>query len=212
MDLSLASLAYAKWKTNELGITNIEYLQADILRLDQLEQKFNIIESTGVLHHMNEPMVGWRVLKDLLKPGGLMKIALYSELARQHIVEVRKKITLQRVGTSKSEIREFRRSLAKSNEESHQRLTKSNDFFNLSTLRDLIFHVQEHRFTLLQIKNCLDELGLKFCGFENKDTISNFRGFHGKDADIYDLAKWHQYEESNPHAFAEMYQFWCQKL
>ena len=212
VDLSLASLAYAKRKTNELGITNIEYLQADILKLDQLEQKFNIIESTGVLHHMNEPMVGWRVLTDLLKPGGLMKIALYSELARQDIVEVRKKITLLKIGTSKSEIREFRRSLVESNDKNHQRLTKSNDFFNLSALRDLIFHVQEHRFTLLQIKSCLDELGLNFCGFENKDTISNFRAFHGKDADIYDLALWHQYEQSNPHTFAEMYQFWCQKL
>ena len=211
-DLSFASLAYAKRKTTELGITNIKYLQADILNLNQLEQKFDIIESTGVLHHMNEPMAGWAVLTNLLKPGGLMKIALYSELARQHIVEVRKKITLLKVGTSKSEIRKFRRSLAESNEENHQRLTKSSDFFNLSTLRDLIFHVQEHRFSLPKIKNCLDELGLKFCGFENKDTISNFRGYHGKDADIYDLTLWHQYEESNPHAFAEMYQFWCQKI
>ena len=211
VDLSLASLAYAKRKTTELGITNIEYLQADILSLNQLEQKFDIIESTGVLHHMNDPMAGWRVLTNLLKPGGLMKIALYSELARQHIAEVRKKISLLRVGTSKSEIRKFRQSLAESNEKNHQRLTKSNDFFNLSTLRDLIFHVQEHRFSLPKIKNCLDELGLKFCGFENRDTISNYRGFHGKDADIYDLTQWHQYEERNQHAFAEMYQFWCQK-
>jgi len=212
VDLSLASLAYAKRKTTELGITNLEYLQADILKLDQLEQKFDIIESVGVLHHMDEPMAGWRVLTDLLKPGGLMCIGLYSELARQHIVEVRKKITLLGVGTSESEIREFRRSLVKSNDKNHQLLIKSSDFFSLSTLRDLIFHVQEHRFTLPQIKNCLDELGLKFCGFENKDTVSNFREFHGKDADVYDLALWHQYEKSSPRAFAAMYQFWCQKL
>jgi Flp pilus assembly protein TadD/2-polyprenyl-3-methyl-5-hydroxy-6-metoxy-1,4-benzoquinol methylase len=212
VDLSLASLAYAKRETTELGITNLEYLQADILRLDQLEQKFDIIESAGVLHHMDEPMAGWRVLTDLLKPGGLMMIGLYSELARQHIVEVRKEITLLRVGTSESEIREFRRSLAESNDENHQLLTTSGDFFSLSTLRDLIFHVQEHRFTLPQIKNCLDELGLKFCGFENENVISNFRKFHGKDADIYDLALWHQFEKSNPQTFASMYQFWCQKL
>ena len=141
-----------------------------------------------------------------------MRIGLYSELARQHIVEVRKEITLLRMGTSESEIREFRRSLAESNDENHQLLTTSKDFFSLSTLRDLIFHVQEHRFTLPQIKNCLDELGLKFCGFINKDAISNFRKLHGKNADIYDLALWHQYEKSNPRAFAAMYQFWCQKL
>jgi len=212
VDLSLASLAYAKRKTTELGITNLEYLQADILRLDQLEQKFDIIESVGVLHHMDEPMAGWRVLTNLLKPGGLMCIGLYSELARHDIVEVRKEITLMRVGTSESEIRKFRRSLAESNNKNHQLLTKSSDFFNISSLRDLIFHVQEHRFTLLQIKKCLDEFGLKFCGFENKDTSSNFREVHGEEADIYDLALWHQYEESNPRAFAAMYQFWCQKL
>ena len=212
VDLSLSSLAYAKRKTNELGITNIKYLQADILKLNQLKQKFDIIESVGVLHHMNEPMAGWSVLTDILKPGGMMMIGLYSELARQHIVETRKEIILQRVGTSESEIRKFRWSLAESNDENHQRLTRSHDFFSLSTLRDLIFHVQEHRFTFPQIKNCLDELGLKFCGFKSKDLILNFRGLHGKDSDICDLELWHHYEKTDPQAFAGMYQFWCQKL
>ena len=211
VDLSLASLAYAQRKSNELRFTNIDYLQADILHLHQMGKEFDIIESAGVLHHMDEPMAGWRVLVNLLKPGGLMKIGLYSELARHHIVEIRKEITALGVGTSEADIRKFRQSLAESHDENHQRLTTSTDFFSLSTMRDLIFHVQEHRFTLPQIKNCLDELGLKFCGFENKDVISNFRELHGKEADIYDLELWHQYEERNPRAFFGMYQFWCQK-
>ena len=212
VDLSLASLAYAKRKSAELGITNLEYLQADILRLNQLEKKFNIIETMGVLHHMDKPMAGWRVLTDILKPGGLMRIGLYSELARQHIVKVRNEIKLMKMGTSKSEIRKFRQYLAESKDENHQLLSRSRDFFSLSSLRDLIFHVQEHRFTIPQIKNCLDELNLKFCGFTTKNTISNFRRFHGKNSDIYDLSLWRQYEESNPQAFASMYQFWCQKV
>ena len=33
VDLSLSSLAYAKRKTEEMGIENIEYMQADILNL-----------------------------------------------------------------------------------------------------------------------------------------------------------------------------------
>jgi cellobiose-specific phosphotransferase system component IIA len=90
--------------------------------------------------------------RDLLKPGGLMKIGLYSELARQHIVEVRKEITALEVGTSETEIRKFRQSLAESHDENHQLLTTSSDFFSLSTLRDLIFHVQEHRFTSRRLK------------------------------------------------------------
>ena len=212
VDLSLASLAYAQRKSNELHLTNIDYLQSDILHLNQLGKEFDIIESVGVLHHMHEPMAGWRVLVDLLKPGGLMKIGLYSESARQHIVEVRKEIKALRVGTSEADIRKFRQSLAESHDRHHQQITMRNDFYSLSMLRDLIFHVQEHRFTLPQIKNCLDELKLKFCGFDNKVAISNFRKLHGKETDIYDLALWHQYEKINPLAFAGMYQFWCQKL
>ena len=91
VELSLASLAYAKRMSTEFNFTNIHYLQADILHLHQIDKKFDIIESSGVLHHMNNPMAGWKVLVDLLKPDGLMKISLYSEFARKHIAKFEKK-------------------------------------------------------------------------------------------------------------------------
>ena len=211
IDLSLSSLAYAKRKSMELNLTNIDYLQADILNLHQVGKKFDIIESSGVLHHMDEPMVGWRVLAELLKPGGLMKIGLYSKLARHDIAELRKGISALKVGTSEADIRKFRQSLIESHDENHQRLTTWIDFYSLSMIRDLLFHVQEHRLTIPQIKNHLNELGLKFCGFENKDSMSNFKKLHRNEADIYDLELWHQFEERNPRTFAGMYEFWCQK-
>ena len=183
-----------------------------ILDLGKLNKQFDIIESAGVLHHMDEPMAGWKVLTDLLKPSGLMRIGLYSELARQHIVEVRKEIALRKLGTSEADIREFRCSLAESRDENHQLLTKSADFFSLSELRDLIFHVQEHLFTLPQIKNCLNELGLKFCGFEKKQMVSHFTKINKTKDDPYDLSKWQAYEKTNSQVFASMYQFWCQKV
>ena len=212
VDLSHASLAYAKRKSNELRFTNIDYLQADILNLDRLEKEFDVVESVGVLHHMNEPMAGWRVLTNILKPGGLMKIGLYSELARQHIERVREEIALLGVGTSEVEMRRFRGSLAESHGKSHQLLSKASDFFSLSEFRDQIFHVQEHCFTFPKIKNYLDELGLKFCGFENTNFVSIFREFHGKGVDVCDLVLWDELEQSRPDTFSGMYQFWCQKL
>ena len=211
VDLSLSSLAYAKRKTDELGFSNIDYLHADILHLHQLGKEFDIVESAGVLHHMDEPMAGWRILVDLLNPGGLMKIGLYSELARQHIVDVRKEIASLGIGTSATEIRNFRELSTESEIHDVKQLSTFSDFFSLSEFRDLVFHVQEHRFTLPQIKNSLDELGLQFCGFENNDSISNFRELHGNEADIYNLELWHQFEKRNRQAFAGMYQFWCQK-
>lgn len=211
VDLSLASLAFAQRKTTEFGITNIEFCQADILQLSGLGQEFDVVESIGVLHHMEDPMAGWAVLSNLLKPNGLIKIGLYSELARRHITKVREDLASLRLPTSEVEIRQVRQSLAKSSDQQHQLLSASFDFYNLSTARDLLFHTQEHLFTLPQIKSCIDKLGLEFCGFEDADAISKFRTLHGSNADIYDLALWQLFEEHSPRVFAGMYQFWCQK-
>jgi 2-polyprenyl-3-methyl-5-hydroxy-6-metoxy-1,4-benzoquinol methylase len=55
VDLSLASLSYAKHKTQAMRITNIEYDQADLLELGLLQRRFDIISSGGVLHHLADP-------------------------------------------------------------------------------------------------------------------------------------------------------------
>ena len=158
IDLSLSSLAYAKRKTEEFGIENIEYMQADILDLGQLNKKFDIIESGGVLHHMNNPLAGWKVLKDCLKPGGLMKIGLYSELARQNIIKIKEEIRELSVSSSDTEIRSFRDMIIRSDKDHHKGVLAVPDFYSVSELRDLLFHVQEHRFTIPQLKEYLDTL------------------------------------------------------
>ena len=210
IDLSLSSLAYAKRKTEELAIKNIEYMQADILDLGKLNKQFDIIESVGVLHHMDNPMKGWKVLTECLKPGGLMKIGLYSELARQNIVKIRDEISQKDIGKSDSAMKCFRDLMIESNEGHHKLIRSSIDFFSLSSLRDLIFHVQEQRFTIPLIRDHLNKLGLKFCGFDS-EIVPHFKLTNKLKEDPYDLDKWQSYEHANPYAFAGMYQFWCQK-
>jgi len=212
VDLSLSSLAYAKRKTQELGFQNIDYMQADILDLGMLDRKFDIIESAGVLHHLDEPMTGWRSLTDCLELGGLMKIGLYSELARQFIVRMQEEINQSGIGSSDVAIRSFRSDVINSSEEHHKRVRSAKDFYSLSELRDLLFHVQEHRFTIPQLKDCLSELDLKFCGFEADVIVRDFKLTNTGADDPYNLDKWHSYEEANPNTFIAMYQFWCQKV
>ena len=84
----MSSLAYAE-KTNELGVNNIHYAQADILDLNQHPTRYDIVESIGVLHHMEAPEDGLAILKDLLNPGGLLRIGLYSEYARKGVIKSR---------------------------------------------------------------------------------------------------------------------------
>ena len=141
-----------------------------------------------------------------------MKIGLYSELARQHIVKMRQEIRQSGIGSSDLEMKSFRTGIIESDKVHHKQIIRSPDFYSLSTLRDLLFHVQEHRFTTRQLKQCLEELGLKFCGFENDSTIQKFRVSNTGSNDVYDLDKWQSYEDANPQTFESMYQFWCQKV
>ena len=82
-------MSYAKRKANDLGIKNIDFIQMDILDLEDYGKKFEIIESVGVLHHMKNPLLGWQILSQILKPNGLLMIGLYSSKARTHIKELR---------------------------------------------------------------------------------------------------------------------------
>ena len=212
IDLSLSSLAYAKRKTEELGITNIEYMHADILDLGALNRQFDIIESIGVLHHMDDPITGWRVLTDCLKPGGLMKIGLYSELARQHIVKIREEIELSNIDSSDDAMKSLRNQILCSEGERQKLMTSFQDFYSLSMFRDLLFHVQEHRFTIPKIKDCLAQLGLIFCGFEADKIVQKFKSEYLSQNAVYDLDKWDAFEKKNPKEFSGMYNLWCQKI
>ena len=212
IDLSLSSVAYAKRKTEELNISNIDYMQADILDLGVLNRKFDIIESVGVLHHMNNPMVGWKVLADCLNTGGLMRIGLYSELARKSIVQIRDEIEHLNIESSYDAMKLFRNKIGSSEEEPHKLIVSSLDFYSMSAFRDLIFHVQEHRFTIPQIEASLTQLGLMFCGFETLHVVEKFKSENFTENALYDLEKWDTFEKENPRVFAGMYQFWCQKV
>ena len=211
IDLSLSSLAYAKRKTEELGISNIEYMQADILDLEKQDRQFDIIESVGVLHHMDDPMAGWKVLTNCLKPGGIMRIGLYSSLARQHISQLREEIERSEIGSSEEAMKSFRNYIASLEEEIYESILQTADFYSMSMLRDLLFHVQEHQFTIPQIKDCLAELGLVFCGFITEHKIQFFKSKGLATNAFYDLEKWDVFEKKNPSTFKSMYNFWCQK-
>ena len=214
IDLSLPSLAYAKRKTMDLNIRNITYIQADILELKDLKIKFDLIECTGVLHHMEDPITGWKTLYQCLNNGGLMRIGLYSKYARKHISEVRKSIGEKYQKTNQQDIRSFRKNLIKHCSQDHKKIFEStDDFYSTSTFRDLLLHVQEHQFTIPKIQKALKQLLLNFCGFElTQQIIEDFYSDGNHKVDLYNLAKWNLFEKKNPYTFAGMYLFWCQKI
>jgi len=215
VDLSLKSLAYAKRKTEELNIKNIEYMQADILQLDKLNKKFDIIESGGTLHHMENPIKGLQVLLNILEPHGFLKLGLYSEIERKHIIKTREFIKKKNYKNIEKDIKICRQEIINEKENPiNKKLILSTDFYSTSSVRDLLFHVKEHRFTIPQISKILNDLNLEFLGFTFPSPLikKKFSKSFPKDKNNISLDNWHQFEINNPDIFGGMYQFWVRKV
>jgi 2-polyprenyl-3-methyl-5-hydroxy-6-metoxy-1,4-benzoquinol methylase len=211
IDLSLTSLAYAMRKSGEAGV-KIEYGQADITEFSPADRNFDVIEASGVLHHLADPTHGWSALLRALKPGGFMRLGFYSELARTDIAAARSLIAVRGIGSTPDAIRRYRQEALSSRDPRYAGIVGSPDFYSTSACRDLLFHVQEHRLTLPQIGAFLFDKGLTLLGFElDAPILAKYRTRFPDDPAAIDLANWHRFETENPATFRGMYQFWVQK-
>ena len=211
VDLSIGSLSYAKRKANELNIQNIDFIHQDILNLANSKKKYHIINCSGVLHHMEEPNVGLGILSNLLEDQGFMQLALYSTKARHGLKQIQD--TIIKEGNLKPDlntirqIREFLFTRAFIDKSIYP-LSNLSDMFSTSHMRDLLFHEQEHTFSLLEVRDLLKENELEFCGFSITRNLPT-EGLN--DNTYFNLEHWHKIEQQKPELFISMYQFYCQR-
>lgn len=212
IDLSRAALAYGARQAEELGIQNVNFARADLVRLPETLGRFHLIEVCGVLHHMADPEAAWRGLLRHLAPNGVMKVALYSELARQDVVAARAWIGCDPGALTLDEMRRLREELLKLPDDHPARgVTRELDFYSLSGCRDLVFHASEQRFDMARLQAAIRDLGLEFLGFEFVDpkVMAAYRARHPGDPAGRNLKNWAAIEAENPQLFRGMYQFWC---
>jgi len=215
VDLSLSSLAYAQRMANELSVTNVEFQQADILELAKWPERFDIVYCVGVLMAMRDPQAGLRALLPLVRPGGLLKLGVYSKRARASVNVARQIIRQRRLPATASAIREFRQYIyAAEQGSSLKSLLRWRDFYSMSDCRDFLFHVQEHQFELPQVAAMLHDHGLTVLGMSKqlpRHAVAAYRQMFPRDETLADLQKWDAVERRYPETFLGMYQVWCRK-
>jgi hypothetical protein len=158
----------------------------------------------------------------LLRPTGMMQIGLYSELGRRNVVAARALIAERGYRPVPEDIRRIREVVAAAEDGSLLKsISQWSDFFTVSECRDLLFHPQEHRTSLPEIKSFLAANGLQFAGFildaltsdlfvRRWPEIADMTGKARFDA-FADLDRWHQFETERPQTFVGMYRFWVHK-
>jgi len=220
VDLSRASLGYGLVKAETLGVPNIHFAQADILDLPKLGSSWGHVESIGVLHHMENPRAGLEALVAVTVPGSFVRLGLYGERGRAVVVEARKAIAERGYAPDLAGLRAFRTDVLSGalGKRLQDELPHWSDFHSASLLRDLCFHVMEHRYDIAGIRKLVEGLPLRFLGFDfgfghaarranDAPATRAYAKRFPKETTFSDLANWEAVEKADPSLF-DGYQFW----
>jgi SAM-dependent methyltransferase len=168
VDFSKSSLAYAVRQSRKYNVPNLSFLHGDILNL-AMSRKFDAIEAVGVLHHMDDPLAGLHALIRALKPGGFMKLGLYSRRARANLVAAKELILRRQIGRSAAELRAVRQEMIQDASGLMKGPMEANDFYYMSGFRDLLCHTHEVAFTPAELKTLLKDTGTTLLGYRGID-------------------------------------------
>lgn len=213
VDDSAENLAYAKRKAMSLNLPALEFAIADMAELASIGRRFDVIESSGFLHHLSDPSAGWPALASLLRAGGVMRIALVSETAHGLLAAARDFAQKGNYQPDAEGIRMFRQNLLRLPDDHPATKAVHNvNFFATGTCRDLFFTQRHRPLTLPEIQSALKPNGLELIGFETTQDIR--RHFAARFPDPRartDLHAWHAFEREHPEMFVSMYQLWLRK-
>jgi SAM-dependent methyltransferase len=215
IDVSGASLAYAEARCAALGLANVSFVQLDLRRCAELGRTFDRIHCSGVLHHLGDPEAGLAALAGALKPGGALRVAVYSRIARLGLTAARRLFADLAAGPPDDErVRAVRRRILDLPDHPSARwLAGSRDFATLEGALDLMLHRHEDPFDIPRIVRGLAAAGLELDRFmlPTPDALGRYRARFPHDAACRDVAGWAAFERREPTAFAGMYLFAARK-
>ncbi len=172
IDISRTSLAYARYRLGHFGFRDIDFRHCDIMAVAGLGRRFDSIDCTGVIHHMNDPWAGLEQLVSVLDPGGVMLLAVYSKAFREFLkpaMDAARAIYDRSEGDLTTRLRRTRQELL------HRRAEIANfgrvfpsvsDFFSLSAFRDLLLNPVEHPMSVGELVQGCAARGLRLVGFK----------------------------------------------
>jgi SAM-dependent methyltransferase len=81
-DLTRASLELGAAAARRFGIEKVRFVETDLRRPGLREGAFDVVYSSGVLHHTPDPRASFTALARLARPGGVVVLGLYNAWAR----------------------------------------------------------------------------------------------------------------------------------
>lgn len=164
IDVSNASLDHHRRLVEQYAMTNLELHQLPIEDVGSLDRDFDLIITTGVLHHMADPGAGMRALAECLRPEGVLAVMLYASYGRigvQMMQSVFKDIGLEQDEASLAIVRDAVAQLGPLHPLASY-LHIAPDLGDDAGLVDTFLHGREQAYTIDECRALVESAGLVF--------------------------------------------------
>jgi len=81
-DLTRASLALGAAAATRFGLDRVQFVETDLRRPGLRRGAFDVVYSSGVVHHTPDPQASFGRIAELARPGGLIVLGVYNAIAR----------------------------------------------------------------------------------------------------------------------------------
>ncbi|MFM9198069.1 MAG: class I SAM-dependent methyltransferase, partial [Planctomycetia bacterium] len=203
VDISGASLDHHRLLKQRYGLGNLELHRLPIEELDTLGRQFDLVVSTGVLHHMASPEAGIRSIAGCLRRDGVAAIMLYARYGRFGVAimqSIFREIGLQQDEASLFTVKEAIALLPQDHPVRND-LAMAPDLRFDAGLVDTFLHGRDRSYT---VDDCLDlvaSAGLVFQGWFLKSAYETPApprgGFYEAVAALPDRQRWGVMERIN---------------
>jgi SAM-dependent methyltransferase len=163
IDVSTTSIERTAKLKHKYQLVNLEVHQLPVERAPELGRRFEHVVCTGVLHHLPNPDLGLRALREVLEPRGAMHLMVYAPYGRAGIYLLQEYCRRLGIGTSSKEIKDLANSLAALPPDHPlvPLLRDSPDFRDEAALADALLHPQDRAYSVPQLLDYLAACGLR---------------------------------------------------
>src|ERR1043165_556559 len=163
IDVSSTSLEHTERLKQHHDLKNLAVRQLAIENVAELDQRFDLIVCTGVLHHLVDPDTGLRALRSVLKPEGAMYLMVYAPYGRAGVYMIQEYCRRLDIGTSPEEIRDLMTVLSYL-PENHPLLATQGGaraFPNAHALADSVLNPRDRSYSVSELFDFVERNGLK---------------------------------------------------
>lgn len=190
VDISESSLAHQKYLKDKHRLDNLNLKQLSLEEVGELGQQFDMIVSTGVLHHLPDPDEGLRCLRDVLAPHGVISLMLYGHYKRIGVYMMQQAFQILRMGQTVNEVNEAKSIVQGLPKWHHVRsyIDAANDLDSDAGFVDTFLHPLDRAYTVPQVIEFVTKNGLQFQSWLDNLNYS-VAGVIGKASPLYARAK-----------------------